>query len=86
MAVAFAKKVFLIVCAWGFEDAPGKMMVWAFKKFMIDMGLYSNPFPLYYGCWESLTTKGMWFKNIWHLACHLNITIKMNAEHFIQPV
>ena len=40
VVISFAKKMFFVLCAWGFDDAPGRMLTWAFENFLIELGLY----------------------------------------------
>ncbi len=61
-------------------------MARAFENFLIKLGLYSNPFLCNFECWEGLTTKGTWFRSLWKLSWHLNVTIEIDPKYFIQPV
>jgi len=78
--------MFFVLCAWGFDDAPGRMLTWAFENFLIELGLYKNPFDLDCGRWEILATKGTWLKNLWQLARHLNVTIELDPKVLIRPI
>ena len=44
MLLASLAKVFLLLCNWGFEDAMTKMMMQAYKSFMVEIRIYGNIF------------------------------------------
>ncbi len=44
VVVAFNRKVFFLLCHWGFNNAPGFMRKWEYENFLIEVNLYGNPF------------------------------------------
>ena len=42
IVIAFSKKVFFIQCHWGSSDAPGSMLKWAYKHFVVEVGLQNQ--------------------------------------------
>jgi len=86
VVITLAKKFFFLQCTWEALDAPGKMLKWAYENFVIEVGLYGNPFEWNYESFECLATDGTWFKNVWQLARRLDVEIELEEKYLNQPV
>ncbi len=84
--LAFANKVFLLQQHWGFDGPAAELMTFAYKAFMLEVGLYGNIFSLSFKSYGCLATKGTWFHNFWELGDHLKVKVELNAKYHLQPV
>ncbi len=80
------QKVFFLLCHWGFDNAPGLMTKWAYKNFLIGVGLYDNLFLNDFYTVDHLSTDEIWYKNAWELCRHLGVTIELDKQFLLSPV
>jgi hypothetical protein len=45
-----------------------------YESFLMDIGMYGNPFDLDYTQFSFLATSGTWFKNVWELLTNLDVS------------
>ena len=86
VVVAFAKRVFCVQCRRGATASPGYMLQWAYENFVVEVGLYGDPFDWDYEWFNSLATEGMWMKNLWQLCQLLGVQIELDKQHHLCPV
>jgi hypothetical protein len=57
-----------------------------YESFLMDIGMYGNPFDLDYSRFSLLTTSGTWFKNVWELLADFNVSATLGDKFHLHPV
>ena len=66
--IALSEKVSFILKNWGFHgQAQSDGLALAYDNFLVEVGLYNNPFRWSYMDYGHLSTDLTWFKNLWQL-------------------
>jgi hypothetical protein len=56
-----------------------------YESFLMDIGMYGNPFDLNYTRFSFLATAGTWFKNLWELLTDFDVTATLSNECHLHP-
>jgi hypothetical protein len=83
---SLAAKLQLIQCIWGFKDAASISLLMGFEMFLMEIGMYDNPFNNDYSHFSLLVMDGTWFKNLWELMHDFNITALFSKEIHLHPI
>jgi hypothetical protein len=68
LRIALSEKVSFILENWGFHgQAQSDGLALAYDNFLVEVGLYNNPFRWSYTDYGHLSTDSTWFKNLWQL-------------------
>ena len=62
--LTFSTNILFLQRHWGFDGAPSYMSSFAYKCFLIKVGLYGNVVALPYSKFGFLVTKHTWFRNL----------------------
>jgi hypothetical protein len=83
---SLALKLQLLQCIWGFRDATSLSLLIGYESFLMDIGMYGNPFDLNYTHFSLLATAGTWFKNLWELLTDFDATATLGNECHLHPL
>jgi hypothetical protein len=75
-----APKLQLLQCAWGFKDATSLSLLTGYELFLMDIGMYGNPFEHTYNHFSFLATDGTWFRNLWELLNGFDVMATLGDE------
>jgi hypothetical protein len=84
--LSLASKFQLIQCIWGFKDVASIALWMGYETFIMDIGMYGNPFSLNYELYSILATNETWFKNVWELLQKFKTIATFSADNHIHPV
>jgi hypothetical protein len=85
--IALAEKISFILGNWGFQGlAHSDAMAMAYKNFIIEVGLYDNPFMWSYADYGKLSLDATWFQNLWLLASTYEVTIIVRDKDLMQGI
>jgi hypothetical protein len=57
-----------------------------YESFLMDIGMYGNPFDLDYTHFSLLAIAGTWFENLWELLSDFDVTATLGDGCHLHPV
>ncbi len=85
--IALAEKISFILANWGFQGvAHSDVMAMMYENFIIEVGLYDNPFMWSYADYGKLFLDATWFQNLWLLASKYEATIIVCDKDLAQGI
>ena len=68
------------------NDSTSKMAETTYEAFMVEVRMYGNIFSRSWDEFNALTTKHMWYSNLWALCHRLGVELDVDEKYHNKPV
>jgi hypothetical protein len=85
--LSLSEKISLLLGNWGFlGQAHSNTVSMAYKKFLIEVGLYGTPLKNNYNKYSHLAMEATWFQNLWSLVSVYEVDITYWTDDMVQGI
>jgi hypothetical protein len=85
--IALSKKILFLLGNWGFHGlVHSNSLAMAYEKYLLEVGLYSDPLLWSFNDYGHLSTEATWFQNLWLLVRMFNVHLLIHEDFQIQGV